>query len=259
MSQSLLVSREGRILRLTMSRPEKRNALSHELCCDLVAAIQGSWTDRAIGCILLESTGDVFCAGMDLDDASEADAQQRTAIHEQLFTLGARSPKPIVAAVGGPALGGGVGLIANAHIAVAAHGCTFGLTEVRIGMWPFFIFRSVANAIGERRMLELSLTGRIFHLPEAVSWGLISEAVPKIELDDRATAIAEHLAASSPQAIAAGLAFVTESRGTDPATAARIAATYRSKAFESSDFAEGVRAFREKRKPSWNYTGVLEP
>ena len=108
--------------------------------------------------------------------------------------------KPIVCAVQGPALGGGIGLICNAHVAVAAHGSSFGLTEIRIGMWPFVIYRSVALALGERRALELSLMGRIFNVPEAVQWGLIHEAVPAFELDDRVTAIAMHLAQSSPQA-----------------------------------------------------------
>ena len=123
----------------------------------------------------------------------------------------------------GPALGGGVGLVCNAHVAVAAHGSSFGLTEIRIGMWPFVIYRSVALALGERRALELSLMGRIFNVPEAVQWGLIHEAVPAFEFDDRVTAIAMHLAQSSPQAIAKGLEFVAKTRGMDPVTAAPVA------------------------------------
>ena len=122
----------------------------------------------AIRCVLIDAAGNFFSAGMDLDEALSPDASEKTAIHERLFTLGARATKPIVAAVQGPALGGGVGLMANAHIVVAAHGTTFGLTEIRIGMWPFVIFRSVSNAIGERRATELALTGRIFGLPAAL-------------------------------------------------------------------------------------------
>ena len=154
--------------------------------------------DDSVGAIILDAKGAVFCAGMDLDEAAAPNAAEQTAVHQRLFTLGARMNKPIVCAVQGPALGGGIGVICNAHVAVAAHGSSFGLTEIRLGMWPFVIYRSVVLALGERRALELSLMGRIFNVPEAVQWGLINEGVPPFELDDRVTAIAMHLAQSSP-------------------------------------------------------------
>jgi enoyl-CoA hydratase/carnithine racemase len=201
--------------------------------------------------VLLNAKGDVFCAGMDLDEAASPEAAQYTAIHERLFTLGARMRKPIVTAVQGPALGGGVGLICTSHIAVAAHGSSFGLTEIRLGMWPFVIYRSVALALGERRALELSLMGRIFNVPEALQWGLIHEATPAFELDDRATAIAMHVSEMSPQAVSRGLEFVQKTLGVDPVSAAPLALQMRTAAFASDDFREGVAAFREKRRPKY--------
>ena len=78
--------------------------------------------------------------------------------------------KPIVAAVAGPALGGGTGLVANCHVVIAGPNATFGLTEIRLGLWPFLVFRAVAAAAGERRALELALTGRIFDAREAANW-----------------------------------------------------------------------------------------
>lgn len=249
MSQNLEISREDRVLRVTLARPDKRNALSSAMCQSVVEAIENAQDDASIGAILLDAKGDIFCAGMDLEEASAPDAAGRTIIHERLFTLLGRITKPIVAAVQGPALGGGVGLIANAHVAIAAHGCSFGLTEIRVGMWPFIIYRSIAHALGERRALELSLMGRIFNLPEAVQWGLIHEAVPAIELDDRATAIATHLAQSSPQAIRLGLEFVAKTHGLDSVAAVPLARQMRAEAFASSDFKEGVSAFLAKRRP----------
>lgn len=250
MSQ-LLLSREERVLRLTMNNPEKRNALDEALCRDLVEALKEAGRDRTIGCILLDASGKVFCSGMDLDDALQPDAPERTEIHEQLFTFGLHYHKPIVAAVQGAALGGGIGLIANCQVVLAAQGCSFGLTEIRVGMWPFVVHRAVALAIGERRAVELSLTGRIFGTNEAHQYGLVHEVVPPFELDDRATNTARMLAYASQETLRRGLDFVQKSREMSWETAGRLAAEFRNKTFRSADFTEGVRAFREKRKPEW--------
>jgi enoyl-CoA hydratase/carnithine racemase len=251
MTPNLETSREGRVLRITIARPEKRNALTSEMCAGIADIIDTAQDDATVGAILIESKGDVFCAGMDLDEATSPNAAENTATHQRLFTMGVRTRKPIVAAIQGPALGGGVGLVCNAHIAVAAHGCSFGLTEIRIGMWPFVIYRSVVQAVGERRALELSLTGKIFQVPEAIQYGLIHEAAQPIELDDRATAIAMHVAEMSPFAIRHGLEYVQQTHGMDPVTAAPVALDIRRAAFASEDFHEGVAAFREKRRPHY--------
>lgn len=248
----LEVSRQGRVERLTLNRPEKRNALSHELASALAGALDAASADNGVGAILIEAAeGPAFCAGMDLDDASSADAVARTAIHERLFTIGERIRKPIVAAVAGSAFGGGLGILANAHIVVAAHGASFGLTEIRLGMWPFFIWRCVVNAVGHRRATELALTGRLFGPNEAAQYGLVHEVVPPIELDDRATAIAELLAGFSPFTTARGLELASASRSLDAAATLSFAAQLRGEVFASPDFAEGVRALREKRAPVW--------
>jgi enoyl-CoA hydratase/carnithine racemase len=250
-STSLRVEREGRVLRLTLNRPEKRNALSSELCHAIVDAVEGAAGDHAIGAVLLDAAGDVFCAGMDLSEIGGPDAAELTAIHERLFTLGLRVTVPIVIAVQGPALGGGVGLMAAGHIVVAAQGATFALSEIRIGMWPFVIFRPMAVAIGERRALALSLTGRVFSVQEALQWGLVHELAQPVEVDDRATAIAQHVASLSRPTIRSGLAFVNETRDEEYSAAVAAAARCRAAAFASADLAEGVRAFREKRAPRW--------
>ena len=193
--------------------------------------------------------GPVFCAGMDLDDATAPDAPARTALHEPLFSLIVDSPKPIVAAVQGGAFGGGLGLVANAHVALAAQGTQFGLTEMRLGLWPFLIYRAVSHAVGERRATELSLTARLFGTTEALQFGLIHEVTPAFELEDRATAIAHGIANSSPAAVAAGLDLVRRSRHLNWQEAAHLASELRNQVLPGPDFAEGVRAFREKRRP----------
>ena len=255
MNPLVKVSREGRMLRLTLNYPEKRNALSSGLCRELVEAFGAAREDAGVGCVLLDGAGTAFCAGMDLEEAGAPGASAKNEVHEPLFSLGRDFPKPIVAAAQGAALGGGIGLLANAHVVIAAQGTKFGLTEVRVGLWPLLIWRSVVAALGERRTLELSLTGRIFGTAEAQQYGLVHEVTPAFELDDRATATAQHLASLSPEVMRHGLQFAREARGMGWDAAGRLALTVRETLFQSPDFQEGVRAFREKRKPVWPSMG----
>ncbi len=248
---SLETCLEKRVLKVTLNRPEKRNALSLELCRELATICERAQDDPAVGAILLAAHGPVFSAGMDLDEALSGSAEEHADVHERIFTLGARLNIPIVAQVSGPALGGGLGLVANAHVVVAAHGSSFGLTEIRLAMWPFVVFRAIALAVGERRALELSLTGRIFGVQEALAWGLIHQAVPPVELEERGEAIAAGIAGFSRDTIRRGLEYVHGARGLSFDEAGRLAAEARQPVFEGADFREGVTAFREKRPPEW--------
>src|SRR5581483_7880719 len=165
---------------------EKRNALNAALCGDLTAALATAEQNPDVGAILLTGNGKGFSAGMDLDEALTADPGTLADLQERLFTAYTWLTKPLIAAVHGAALAGGMGLTANAHIAIAADDATFGLTEIRIGLWPFVIFRAVSAAIGERRSIELAVTGRIFGAAEAQSYGLVHHVVPAAELEARA-------------------------------------------------------------------------
>jgi enoyl-CoA hydratase/carnithine racemase len=239
----LTIAQEGRTLRLTLNRPAKRNALNIALSGAIVEAVNKAQTDTSVSAILLDARGNVFCAGMDLDDTSGA-----SDAHGALFSMGSRSVKPIVMAVNGPALGGGVGLVANGHIVIAAHGVNMGLTEIRIGLWPYFIWPAVVRAIGERRAIAASLTGRIFGVNEALQWGLVHEVTPPFELDDRATAVAAHLGDLSQEVICNGLEFSYRSR---EAEGGPLALEYRERALASDVFKEGVAAFKQRRKPQF--------
>jgi len=243
----------GRVLGITLDRPEKRNALNRDLCLQLVDAMERADRDASVGAILLAGTGQSFCAGMDLDEAALGVTETINAAHEQLFTMGARLRKPLIAAVEGAALGGGTGLAANCHIVIAAPDATFGLTEIRLGLWPFLVYRAVVAALGERRTLELALTGRIFGVEEAREIGLVHEIAPDPE--KRALEVAETVAGFSPTAIQIGLGFVQEVRGEDWETAGQIARRDRNQVFASADFQEGLKAFREKRSPVWPSLG----
>lgn len=249
MNELLEIHRDGRLLRVALNRPEKRNALNLELCRELVRALESADRDASVGAILLSGNGKCFCAGMDLNEVAEADTGAITDVQEQLFTIGSRLGKPLVAAVQNAALAGGTGLAANCHVVVAREDAVFGLTEIRLGLWPFLVFRSVSMALGERRTVELALTGRVFGVAEAKEMGLVHEVTPRLE--ERAAEIALALAQSSPTALRNGLTFVHEVRGRDWKTAGEIARRIRDEVFDSEDFQEGLQAFLEKRMARW--------
>jgi enoyl-CoA hydratase/carnithine racemase len=249
MTDILESRREGRLLRLLLNRPEKRNALNAQLCRELVHALETAERDSKVGAILLTGYGKHFCAGMDLSEVGALDAAEINSAQEQLFTIGARLTKPLIGGVQGAALGGGMGLVANCHVVVAGEDALFGLTEIRLGLWPFLVFRVLTVGLGERRTIELSLTGRTFGALEAREMGLIHEVAADVE--KRAVELATAVAESSPTAVRSGLTFVQEVRGRDWRTAGEIAVRIRDEVFESEDFEEGVNAFREKRAPQW--------
>ncbi len=238
MSDLVEVSRDGRLLHLALNRPEKRNALNVNLCRRLAAAFDDADADPGVGAILLTAHGPVFCAGMDLTEILSIDTAEADRYQEQLFTAGTR-------------LTGGTGLVANCHIVIAAEGATFGLTEVRLGLWPFLIFRAMTLAVGERRAVEWALTGRIVDAREAAAAGLVHHLCPAGDVVSRATKIARELAQSSLSAVREGLKFVHQVRDQDTRHATGIARSLRGPMLGSPDFHEGVRAFQQKRLPRW--------
>jgi len=243
------LAQEARVLTITLNRPERRNALNLKICRDLTDAFDRADTDRSIGAIVLNANGPVFCGGMDLKEVLEINENQLVAVHERLFTTIQRMRTPIVAAVHGSALAGGTGLVANAHIVIAKPDTIFALTEIRIGLWPVLIFRSVAHAMGERRTVELALTGRDFSAAEAMDYGLVTEIAE--DPLQRATELARELSGFSPIALRAGLDYVHQIRGLDWENAGRVGRVTRDRLLSSDDFKEGSRAFLEKRQPSW--------
>jgi len=249
MSDVLEIHREGRIVSIALNRPEKRNALNVQLCAELVGALEAADEDAGVGAILLSGTGKCFCAGMDLSEIGGAATDEISRVQERLFTIGSRLRKPLVAAVHNAALAGGTGLAANCHIVIARDDAAFGLTEIRLALWPFLVFRAMTAAIGERRTVELALTGRVFPAAEAREIGLVHEVAANAT--ERAREVARGLADSSPTAIASGLGFVAEARGKDWKTGGAIARRVRDQVFESKDFQEGLQSFREKREARW--------
>jgi methylglutaconyl-CoA hydratase len=231
---------------LTLNRPDKRNALDAVLCRSLLDAILDADSDHTVGAILLNANGKDFCSGMDLTEALETKPDELLALHQELFSIGARLRKPMVSAVQGAALAGGLGLALNAHIVVASSSARFGLPEVRIGMWPYVILPVVAAATGLRKATELALTARIVDAEEACRIGIVDVVVEPDALNEQADRIALELAERSASVIERGLSFMQQSVGLDAASVAELAGKFRREAHISADFREGVLAFRRR-------------
>ncbi len=194
---NLRIEQDGRVRRLTLAAPARRNILDAALAAELLKEFQDAQAHAGTGAILIDAEGPIFCGGLDFTQPPA----------EEMFTFGRNSSKPIVLAVQGVAVSAGLALIANAHVAVAAQGSSFGLTDIRESRCHTHILAAVASAIGARRARELALTGRVFTAPDALAWGLIHAVAPPFELDDRASATAAALANANASAVDAILSF----------------------------------------------------
>ncbi len=217
----LIVETEGAIRHLRLNRPEKRNALSYQLCQELTAALDLAEEDPAIHAIVLTAEPPAFCAGMDLKEVGVVPDSEVSLIHDALFTARTRLTTPLIAAVSGAAIAGGTGLIANAHIVIAHPDAKFGLPEIRIGLWPLLVFRAMTKAIGERRATEWSLTGRSVSSQEAKESGLITEIDSFPE--KRARDLAQTIASYRREAIQIGLNYAQSDQSGDQARQLRAA------------------------------------
>jgi enoyl-CoA hydratase len=246
--------RDGHIARITLRRPERLNAIDAAVNRGLVDAVQRLDADPEARVGILRGEGRAFCAGADLEAVAAGDG---TALGDatQSFAgfVSMERATPIVAAVHGYALAGGLELALACDVVVAAAGTQFGLPEVTRGL--------VAAAGGairlprlvpEKRALELILTGRRFDAAEALALGLVSRVVPDDELHDAAQELAAAIAANAPAAVRESLALVRATRGMPEAQAwEHSAAAWRS-VLATDDAHEGATAFLERREPNWS-------
>lgn len=241
------VERDGSVLRVTLARPERRNAFDETMIAELTEAFRDVGDARAV---VLTGEGPAFSAGADADwmrrsaalsdEENLRDAERAAAMLEAID----RCPAAVVALVRGAALGGGAGLVACADVAIAAGDALFGFTEVRLGLIPATISPYVIRRIGPGASRRFFVTGERFGAQTALAIGLVHEVVDDVEAAGRRV-LAEILA-GAPGAIREAKALVRDAP-LDPAETARRIAERRA----SAEGGEGLRAFLEKRAPAW--------
>ncbi len=253
---TLKLEREARIATLTLNRPEKRNAVSSEMIGELVRALQEVESGEA-RVLILTGAGKAFCAGMDLNYLKEFpnqsapqiidDARRIAGMFRRLWSF----PKPLIAAVNGPAIAGGTGLATLCDFTLAVPEAKFGYTEVRIGFIPAIVSSFLVREIGSKRTRDLLLTGRLFDAQEARQMGLVNEVIPQEKLIPRARELAADLSSLSPTALAHTKRLLVKLAETDLDRELEMAVQESARVRSTADFREGLAAFLEKRQPVW--------
>jgi methylglutaconyl-CoA hydratase len=243
---ALRIERDGDVLRVTLARPETRNAFDAALIAELAEAFVDVGKARAV---LLAGEGQSFCAGADVEwmrSSVELDYEQNVADANALRAMLEaidRCPAPVVARIQGHALGGGAGLVACADIAVAHTGAVFAFSEVKLGIIPAVISPFALAKIGPSAARRYFVTGERFDAETALRIGLVHEVAD--DLDGAVAGILEELASAGPKAARHAKRLVLE-RPDGPDTARRIAERR-----TSDEGQEGLRAFLERRSPKW--------
>jgi enoyl-CoA hydratase/carnithine racemase len=253
----VLTERVGRVARLTLNNPDKRNAMTYAMVEALVEALRQADADPDVRAVVIAAAGDHFCAGGDLKEfagelgLSAMEHWRAADPWIELFQLVRAMRVPVIGAVQGYALAGGCGLVALCDLAIAADDAQVGTTEIRIGLFPMIVYPALRRVIGERKALEMALTGKMFNAQEALAMGLVNQVVPRSELPDAAIKLAAGIAAKGPAAVTLGkhLFYATQEMGYDEALA--FARNIRAVYMLADDVAEGVDAFLNKRKPNW--------
>ncbi len=248
------------VLRLRIAHPEKRGALDHAILDGLAAAVQDADADGRFRCLLLTGDGPYFSSGYDIgdipDDVFAVEAEKLVA-HPFTAALEAldATELPSVAAINGPAIGGGLELALACDLRIAAHGTQFGMPPAKLGLvYGHTGIRRFIDAIGAPRARELFLVGRRISPGTALDWGLVNDVVGPDALESASLDWAAELAQNAPLSVRGNKRVFREllraEGALDPETERALVAL-REACFESQDMREGVRAFAEKRAARW--------
>lgn len=242
---------EAGVATLTLDQPATRNALTPELLAGLAGGLARAEADPGVRAVVLTHTGPAFCAGADLrasrDPGAAVDAGALPAIMESI----ARSRLPVVARLTGHAMGGGVGLAASCDISVASEDALLGFTEVRLGVVPAVISVVCLPKLRRGDALELFLTGERIPARRAAELGLLTRAVPAVDVDATVERYLGQLLAGGPNALAAAKALVHDVPGRPASEAYADLAVLSADLFASPEGEEGRAAFRERRPAAW--------
>ncbi len=254
----LLTERSDGVLRLTINREDKRNALSAEVMRGLLDGVRAASADDEVRVVVVGSAGEkIFCAGADLavmsEDSTGLEQHEGRGLLAKLVVAMRECPVPVVARVQGLCLAGGIGLASGCDVVLAQQSVEFGMPEVDRGLWPFMVSALLARHISPKHAMDRMLIGDRFDANTAYQMGLVSRVFPDDSFDADVDAYVGKLASSAPVAIRLGKAAWTAAMETGPLPVALEAMQAQlSLLTTTKDVTEGISAFFEKRPPKWS-------
>jgi enoyl-CoA hydratase len=237
------------IARIALDSPRNRNALSAALVAQLTQALTDAGTDDAVRAVELTHTGNTFCAGADLSEASQGGMKDGALRVLALLRHMVALPKPVVGSIDGHVRAGGLGLVGACDIVLAGPASTFAFSEVRLGLAPAMISLTTLPRLNPRAASRYYLTGETFDAETAAAIGLITESVS--DIDASTLAVLDRLRACSPQGLRETKPLLTAGLLDGFEARAEVLADQSARLFGTPEAAEGMASFLEKRKPSW--------
>jgi enoyl-CoA hydratase len=237
------------IARIALDSPRNRNALSAALVAQLTQALTDAGTDDAVRAVELTHTGNTFCAGADLSEASQGGMKEGALRVLALLRHMVALPKPVVGSIDGHVRAGGLGLVGACDIVLAGPASTFAFSEVRLGLAPAMISLTTLPRLNPRAASRYYLTGETFDAETAAAIGLITESVS--DIDASTLAVLDRLRACSPQGLRETKPLLTAGLLDGFEARAEVLADQSARLFGTAEAAEGMASFLEKRKPSW--------
>lgn len=256
--KTIRCEKEGRVARIVFSRPEVHNAFNNDMIAETLDVVRVLQKPSDVRVVVLTGGGKSFCAGADvnwmrrvMDFSFEENYEESLKLAELMYSVYSLD-LPTIAMINGAAIGGGMGFVATADIAVAASNARFSLSEVKLGLVPACISPYVIRKAGEATCRRLMLTGERIDAQEALKVGLVNEVVEPNELESTVRGFVDGLISSGPGAIAACKKLLREVPGMTLEEAKKFTAECLAHLRMSDEGQEGMRAFLEKRKPSWS-------
>lgn len=249
--QHIKLEQSAGVARLLLARP-KHNVLNIEMMKEIQEALRGVAADADLKCLVIKGDGPSWCAGVDVGEHSPELVDQMMASFNGIFEIMEGMDIPLVAAVHGACLGGGMELAIACDIILAADRASFGQPEIRLGFFPPYAAIRLPGIVGAARAIEICTTGRIYSAQEAKEMGLISELTPAEKFEEALQGITGSLQAASPLIIRLGKQAVRRNLGREfPAALAGVTDLFLNVLMKTEDTREGIKSFYEKRKPVW--------
>jgi enoyl-CoA hydratase/carnithine racemase len=248
----LLFETKHHITRITLNRPDKRNALSLVLMQELITCFRTLTQETYV--VILAAAGSAFSAGHDLGEMTNRSLDEYREIFDtcvELMTTIQNIPQPVIAEVHGIATAAGCQLVATCDLVMAAETAKFATPGVKIGLFCSTPMVALSRSIGQKRALEMLLTGKAIDAQTAIEWGLVNHVVPAEKLSSETFSLAEQIASASPYILGIGKQTFYQQINLDQAQAYEYTKEVMSQNAMAADAQEGINAFLEKRMPCW--------